>query len=253
MRQIAWLLNIRGSDVDYNPVVTSYVVVTLEKAHFFVDERKLGGGDHASSLLEHFATDVVLHPYEEVERFLMFVTTQGKVLADPMQLNWRLYKALGASVVDKTSLLTLPKSIKNAVELKGIRECHIRDGAALTAFLCWLENAVAVNPGTLTEYDVTVKIEEFRRKAALHAYPSFPTIAGYASNGAIIHYKPEAASAATLFNGPESMFLLDSGAQYFDGTTDVTRTVHFGQPTEYMKMCYTLVLQVTPSMKVTAK
>eukprot|EP00605_Chrysophyceae_sp_TOSAG23-4_P002814 GSChrysophyteH1.ASY1.ANO1.3099.1 assembled CDS len=139
------------------------------------------------------------------------------------------------------SPLTLSKSIKNETELNGIRNAHIKDGVALTAFLCWLEQTVQLHPNSLTEYDVALKLEEFRHKMDGHQYPSFDTIAGYASNGAVIHYKPEKETALKL--GVDSLFLLDSGGQYLDGTTDVTRTMHYGTPTERMMECYTMVLK----------
>jgi Xaa-Pro aminopeptidase len=218
--QIAWLFNIRGFDIDYNPVITSYAVVTLDKAHLFVDRKKIAD----VTVENHFADHVAIHAYESIEGFLDLLSAEGgRVLADPAQLNWRLYKALGSAVQDKLSVLTLPKAVKNATELQGVRESHIRDGAALTAFIHWLGIAAAERPGTFTEHDACLKLEEFRERVPLHVSPSFPTIAGYAANGAIIHYKPEPATTATVFNGPEAMFLLDSGAQYLDGTTDVTR------------------------------
>lgn len=122
-----------------------------------------------------------------------------------------------------------------------MKDAHVRDGAALFAFLCWLRSAVRAAPNTISEYDVCEKIEEFRGKGKGHLYPSFDTIAGYGPNGAIIHYKPDKESAAML--GIDSTFLLDSGGQYLDGTTDVTRTVHFGEPSQRMKECFTLVLK----------
>jgi len=236
--EIVWLFNIRGADVSYNPVVMAYAVVTLTEAHLFVDETKI-----SEAVRQHLGPDVVLHPYDAIEEFLRTTAaTPGSIVGvDPLQLNWRLCRAVGTSIHRMTSPLTLAKAIKNDRELDGIRSAHIRDGAALTAFLHWLETTVKAAPLSITEYDVAVKIEEFRKKAGQHVSPSFDTIAGYGSNGAIIHYKPEAKTAAAI--GVESLFLLDSGAQYLDGTTDVTRTLHFGTPTQRMIDCYTMVLK----------
>lgn len=242
--EIAWLLNIRGADVEYNPVTIAYVVVTNTITHLFVDQQKVG-----NEIKNHFADTIKTHSYEEVEMFLKEIATTGKVIVDPDQLNWRLYSAVGTSVLEMTSPITLPKSIKNQAELNGIRNSHIRDGEALTAFLHWLEETVkntttsttGSSSAVITEFELSEKLEEFRGKDPLHVSPSFSTIAGYGPNGAIIHYKPEASTCAHL--GVDSLFLLDSGGQYLDGTTDVTRTLHFGEPTERMRDCFTLVLK----------
>lgn len=250
--EIMWLFNIRGSDVSYNPVAICYAVVTADKAHLFIDKEKV-----ASEVIDHLGETVAIHPYESIEEFIKTLKeNDGRIACDPMQLNWRLYRAIASdstntgssassspSIHEMVSPLTLAKSIKNESELQGIREAHIRDGVALTAFLCWLENHVRNNTDAVpfTEYDVAVKIEEFRSKMQHHVGPSFTTIAGYGTNGAIIHYKPEKETAAPL--GKDSLFLLDSGAQYLDGTTDVTRTLHFGTPTQRMIDCFTMVLK----------
>ena len=242
--EIVWLFNIRGADVDYNPVVLAYaVVLAVGGAHLFIDASKL-----SKEAVEHLGPSVTLHPYEDVETFLRTYTSQtpGAVVGvDPSQLNWRLCRSLGPSAIHHmVSPLTLAKAIKNPVELDGIRAAHVRDGVALTAFLHWLETTVKAKPLSITEYDVAVKIEEFRGKMSMHVCPSFPTIAGYGPNGAIIHYKPEKDTAAAI--GTDGLFLLDSGAQYQDGTTDVTRTLFFGAPAsapQRVKDCYTLVLK----------
>ena len=247
--QIAWLFNIRGSDISYNPVTLSYAVVTLEGVHLFIDSVKIIN----PSVMAHLAAGLVtVHGYGEVEEFLRMEAKDGKVVIDPAQLNWQLCQAIessnqsGNSIIRLPSPITIMKAVKNDSELNGIRNCHVRDGAALTAFLYWLEKTVKDGENKITEYDVAVKIEEYRAKSGMHVGPSFDTIAGFGANGAIIHYKPAKETAAVLGTGAGAMFLLDSGAQYLDGTTDVTRTLHFGVPTEREKMCYTLVLKVRP-------
>lgn len=235
--EIAWLLNVRGADVAYNPVLIAYVVVTIESAHLFINKKKI---DHIAA--QHLAGVAVVHEFSEVEAFVTAQAQSGRVLVDPTQLNWKLHSVIGDAVMEKTSPITLSKSLKNEAELAGFRDCHIRDGAALTAFLHWLETTVTDPAGEpITEYGVTLKIEEFRAKDPMHVCPSFATIAGYGANGAIIHYSPAEGSSATL--GTDAPFLLDSGAQYLDGTTDVTRTVHFGTPTDWQRQCFTLVLK----------
>jgi Xaa-Pro aminopeptidase len=234
--EICWLLNLRGNDVQFNPVFYAFCVVTLDKVHLFINPVQV-----TEDSKSHLGTHVVLHPYEDTKSFVENLSKSGRVMADPSQLNWEIYQALGDSVISMKSPVTLPKSIKNETELNGIRAAHLRDGAALTAFLHWLEVTVTARKETVTEYTAAEKLEEFRGKMPMHISPSFATIAGYGSNGAIIHYKPEQDTAAVI--GTESLFLLDSGAQYADGTTDVTRTLHFGEATERMKECYTRVLQ----------
>ena len=233
--EVCWLLNLRGDDVNFNPVFYAYCIVTLEEVHLFGPLESYG-----DDVRSHLGAGVKLHAYEAAGDFCSDVAQVGPVMVDPAQLNWALFEAIGSSRRRCVSPVTLPKSIKNDVELAGIREAHLRDGAALTAFLHWLEASV-VGGETVTEYSAAEKLEWFRQQMPMHISPSFSTIAGYAANGAIIHYKPEQDTAATI--GTDSLFLLDSGAQYADGTTDVTRTVHFGDPTQRMKDCYTLVLQ----------
>jgi Xaa-Pro aminopeptidase len=234
--EVAWLLNIRGSDVDFNPVAISYVIVTLDNVYWFVNSSKV-----SQEVRDHLGNSVEIHEYEQVEDYLKEVATKGKVWIDMNKTNWRLFQAAGNDVLEKSSPITLPKSLKTPEELNGFRNAHIRDGVALTAFIHWLENHVKANPNTFTEYQSTLTIEDFRRKMDLHVGPSFTTIAGYGGNAAIIHYSPSEENSSPI--GVESTFLLDSGAQYKDGTTDVTRTMHFGEPSQRIKDCYTAVLK----------
>jgi Xaa-Pro aminopeptidase len=233
--EICWLFNLRGSDVDYNPVFYAYAVVTLESATLFVDETKLNAAVRA-----HLGAEVAVEAYSSVGQFLKNTSSKGKVLADHTTLNWGLHSILGEAVVNSMSPVVLPKALKSESEEAGMRACQVRDGAALTAFLCWLEQSVTSGQ-TVTEFEAAQKLEEFRGKMDMHVSPSFATIAGYGPNGAIIHYKPEIGTSAVI--GTDAPFLLDSGAQYLDGTTDTTRTVHFGTPSPRMKQCNTMVLK----------
>jgi len=233
--EICWLLNLRGCDVDFNPVFYAFCVVTLDGVHLFGCMDSFGDDVKA-----HLGKTVMLHPYEETRAFCASEAARGRVMADPAQLNWELFLALGASAKRAVSPVTLPKAVKNEVELNGIRQAHLRDGAALTAFLHWLETTVQAGE-TVTEFTAAEKLETFREQMPTHVSPSFSTISSYGANGAVIHYKPERDTAAVI--GTENLYLLDSGAQYADGTTDVTRTVHFGEPTARMKDCYSMVLQ----------
>jgi Xaa-Pro aminopeptidase len=234
---VAWLLNLRGGDIAFNPVFFSYALVTEHTLQLFIDPMKI-----TDTVREHLGPGVELFPYAAIEAALQLLAARGKVLVDPSKVSWKLHRILGEAALQEVSSIQLAKSVKNAAELEGMRACHVRDGAALTAFLHWLEVAVTAAPHTINECDVVAKLEVFRGQLAGHVGPSFATIAGYGGNGAIIHYQPAPASCATL--GTDSIFLLDSGAQYLDGTTDVTRTMHFGTPSQHMKTCYTAVLKV---------
>ena len=230
--EVVWLYNIRGADVMYNPVAYSFAFVTHSSAVLFIDLNKV---------TEITLDGVEFRDYDEVDSFLKGQASEGKrVLADSNQLNWRLVQALGSCHVEKASPITLAKSLKNEAELKGIADAHLRDGTALTAFLAWLEDKVQ-NGDEITEYRAAEVLESFRAKMDKNVGLSFSTIAGYGPNGAIIHYRPDKETSAKI--GTDSLFLLDSGGQYLDGTTDTTRTLHFGVPDEKMKRCYTLVLK----------
>jgi len=178
--EVVWLFNIRGADVECNPVTISYAVVTSSGAHLFVAREKI-----TDEVLAHLSIEgevaVELHPYEIVTDFIKDLARSGTRFAvDKSQLNWGLYLAAGGeSSIPLVSPLTMAKSLKNEVELDGVRQSHIRDGVALTAFLHWLEQTVRADPGSFSEYDVAQKIEEFRGSMADHVGPSFATIAGY--------------------------------------------------------------------------
>lgn len=233
--EVMWLYNIRGADVDYNPVAYCYAFVSATGDSFlFIEQSKV-----SSHVKEHLAAaSVRILPYVDAENFL--ASQEGTVIVDPSQINWRLYTVLGTRALEKISPVTLAKSLKNKAEISGIVNCHIRDGVALTAFLAWLENEI-LSGARLTEFEASEVLESYRRKMPLNVGLSFGTIAGYASNGAIIHYHATKETAAVI--GSDSLFLLDSGGQYADGTTDTTRTVHFGVPDAKMKRCYSLVLK----------
>lgn len=231
--EIMWLYNIRGSDVTYNPVIYSFAYISAESAYLFIDMHKMA---------DISVEGVELRAYEDIENFLLSEVKNEKIiLADLNQLNWKLSNAIGSTALKEiTSPIKLAKSIKNPTELKGVLEAHARDGVALTAFLGWLEKQVQSGVN-VTEFEACEVLEGYRRKVKKNMGLSFSTIAGYGANGAIIHYKPTKKKSSVI--KAESMFLLDSGGQYVDGTTDTTRTVHFGVPTKRMKQVYTLVLK----------
>ena len=234
---IAWTLNIRGSDVTCNPVAVSYAVITGSEARLFVDAGKVPA-DVSTALT---ADGVTLAPYEAIEDYLQELPAGATVLIDPDKTSYRLAQSIApdCEVKQQTSLARAMKVVKNATELDGIRQAHVRDGIAMVKWLRWLETEVA--GGVHTEVTVAAKLEQIRSEAEHYQGLSFGIIAGYAANGAIGHYKPETATAARL--EPQSVLVIDSGSQYLDGTTDVTRTVSLGSPTAEQRRAFTRVLQ----------
>ncbi|KAJ1412338.1 hypothetical protein B484DRAFT_176844 [Ochromonadaceae sp. CCMP2298] len=212
---VAWLFNFRGADVECNPVALSFAMVTVQTTYLFIDMAKV-----TDEAREHFGSSVILLPYTEVGPYVTEQAALGLVLMDFAQVNWGLSLCAGENSKSITNPIVLAKSIKNPTELEGFRQAHIRDGVALTAFFHWLEGAVKGGE-SVSEWQVTEILEKFRGKMKDHVGPSFGTIAAYGSNGAMMHYSPARETSAIL--GRESTYLQDSGAQYLDGTTDVTR------------------------------
>ncbi len=233
---IAWLLNIRGGDVPHTPLPLSFAVLHRDASvDLFIDERKLTPG-----LDTHLGGAVRLAAPTAFGPFLEQLARDAKrVQADPASAAAWVFDRLGAQAVRGTDPCQLPKACKNAIELEGAREAHRRDGAALTRFLAWL--AREAPSGRLREIEVSDRLEAFRREGNLFRDLSFPTISGAGANGAIVHYHASVATERTL--EPGTLYLVDSGAQYLDGTTDVTRTVAIGTPTPEMKDRFTRVLK----------
>lgn len=236
--EIAWLLNIRGNDVEYNPVVISYVVLEADKCTLFVDANKVD--TVAQNYLDF--NNIGVQPYEAV--FESIRGLQGTVLFDGARVNEALYEAIpeGCKKVNAKSPILIDKARKNAVELEGERIAMRQDAVALTRFFFWLEKEAFRNGQTQTEWTLMEKLHEFRMMGENFVEESFGTIAGYKGNGAIVHYAATPDKCAEV--KPEGMLLLDSGGQYLDGTTDITRTVWLGgRIPEQAKLDYTYVLK----------
>jgi Xaa-Pro aminopeptidase len=233
---IAWLLNIRGGDVPHTPLPLSFAVLHRdESVDLFVDHRKL-----TPELPAHLGNAVRLVDPNGFGAFLENLAAEKKrVLADPTLSAAWVFDRLGSAAIKAADPCQLPKACKNAAELEGTREAHRRDGAALTSFLAWLAREAA--SGKRREIDVSDRLEEFRRPGANFRDLSFPTISGAGPNGAIVHYHASKATERVLESG--SFYLVESGAQYLDGTTDVTRTVAIGKPSAEMKDRFTRVLK----------
>ena len=238
--EIAWLLNIRGNDVEYNPVVVSYVVLEADKCTLFVDANKVD--TVAQNYLDFNKIDV--KPYEEV--FTYIAGLEGTVLYDGARVNEALFEAVTGSgkakAVNVKSPILIDKAQKNAVELEGERIAMRQDAAALTRFFKWLEEEAFADGKTQTEWELMEKLHSFRSMLPAVISMSFGTIAGYLGNGAIVHYAATKDKCAVV--KPEGMLLLDSGGQYLDGTTDITRTVWLGgEIPAQAKRDYTYVLK----------
>lgn len=234
---IAWTLNLRGSDVHCNPVFVSYLVIEQDGATLFVDEAKLT--DEVAEYLRQI--HVAVRPYGDVAGFLREEYRGESILLDAQETNSYLAAcaAEGASVRFLPSPVPPMKAIKNDAEIQGFRRAMVRDGVAMVKFLRWLRPAVEA--GGQTEMSVDRKLTALRAEQDLFRGVSFDTIAGYEAHGAIVHY--EATPETDIPLEPRGLILIDSGAQYQDGTTDITRTVALGPVTEEQRRVYTLVLK----------
>lgn len=296
--EVAWLYNIRGSDVAYNPVVRSFAIITLEAAFLYVDSRKVNEEVKAyldENLIEVRDYELILKDVEALGADALKSSKNGAsdngggngsvngseasksigesvdnrnyVWLDSSSCSLAILKRLSVhipsdNILLKSSPLALAKALKHPVELEGLRASHIRDGAAMVTFLSWLDEQMQTQLGAkgyflestkskkrkhckeeekLTEVSVASKLEQLRSQQEHFVGLSFPTISSVGPNAAIIHYCPKENSCAEL--EPSLIYLCDSGAQYLDGTTDVTRTVHLGEPTKHQRTCFTRVLQ----------
>ncbi|KAM5353750.1 hypothetical protein ACJ41O_000400 [Fusarium nematophilum] len=248
--EIAWLFNLRGNDIPYNPVFFSYAIVTPDAANLYIDDSKLDEKSRSHLV----ANKVQIKPYDAIlgDARELHAAVSAKDKSDSSaptgnflistKGSWALKRALGDSTVDEIrSPIGDAKAIKSEAEMSGMRACHVRDGAALIQYFAWLEDQLVSKKATLDEVEAADKLEELRSKKSDFVGLSFPTISSTGANAAIIHYGPERGSCATI--DPEAIYLCDSGAQYRDGTTDTTRTLHFGTPTDAEREAYTLVLK----------
>ncbi|WP_422139506.1 aminopeptidase P family protein [Endozoicomonas sp. ALC020] len=233
---IAWLFNLRGSDVECNPVFLAYAHITKNSAQLFIDESRID--KNALGALK--ASSVELRAYSAIADSLLSLDNVA-LLIDPATTSQSLFEAIADSVdvIETTSPARNLKAIKNPFEIKRMNDCHRRDGIAMVRFMRWLEGQIST--GTLTEVTLDENLQAFRAMAPEFKGPSFSTIAGYGPNGAVIHYRAEKDTCLTV--QPKGLLLVDSGGQYPDGTTDITRTFACGEMTEEEKKDYTLVLR----------
>lgn len=232
---IAWTLNLRGTDVHCNPVFVSYLLISSDEVKLFVDEEKVSA-EVRNYLQEN---GISLYIYNKVEEALRNYS-EYNILLDGDETSYYLWKTVKCQeIVAATSPIPAMKAVKNATEIQGYRNAMLRDGVAMVKFLMWLKPAVEA--GGQTEISIDKKLTSLRAEQPLFRDISFDTIAGYAAHGAIVHY--EATPETDIPLKPEGLILIDSGAQYQDATTDITRTIALGPITEEMKHIYTLVLK----------
>lgn len=240
--EIAWLLNIRGSDIPFNPVIVSYVVISGSSLRLFIDDNKIG-----DDVAKYFAREgVEVLAYDCFDKYLKSFVSET-VIYDPYKISIFHYELMcnfGVLLCENNiaeGIVTVLKSVKNEVELSGFRRAMIEDGVALVGFYCWLKTELDSGNYLLTEYDLGLKLTEYRAKSKLYIGDSFSPIVAFGSNGAMPHYlaKPEECKVIERAD----FLLIDSGAHYQCGTTDITRTIHLFNPSKRQKRDYTLVLQ----------
>ena len=241
---IAWTLNLRGTDVHCNPVFVSYLLISSKDVTLYINKVKLT--PEVKAYLQ--AEGIAVAPYEDVAKGLKGYF-EYNILLDPNEVNYTLYKQVSREIVEAESPVKQMKTVKNPTEIAGFKSAMLKDGIAMVKFLYWLQKELSapvgegpgVGPGSLTEISVDQKLTSLRAEQPDFRDISFDTIAGYQNHGAIVHY--EATPETDIPLKPEGFLLLDSGAQYLDGTTDITRTIALGPLTEEQKRVYTLVLK----------
>lgn len=234
--EVAWLFNMRGADISYNPVFFSFVIITLDSVHLFINSEKLT--DHVRSHLN----GVEFHPYEKVYKFLgdLVENESSSKIWISGNSSFAIYNQISKHKVHLSpSPLALLKCVKTEAELAGMQRAQVKDAVALCEFLFWLEKEVP--KGTVTEISAADKAQNLRSKQADFISLSFDTISSIGPHGAIIHYKPKPETDAVITT--DQIYLIDSGAQYRDGTTDTTRTIHLGTPSKHEQECFTRVLK----------
>lgn len=233
---IAWIFNIRGNDVECNPVAIAYALIGETKAHLFIDTQKI-----SQELKQRFDVEGIrLHDYDSIVRELAALSTEDCILLDQNSINAYLFRIIeNAKIIQGETISVALKAVKNDVEVQHIRNAMLKDGVALTKLYRWLDDTLSSR--SVKETEVAQKLAKLRSEQEDYHGESFSAIVGYEGNGAIVHYRAKEETCATI--KPEGILLLDSGGQYLNGTTDITRTIALSPPTEEQKRNYTLVLK----------
>ncbi|MDD3401936.1 MAG: aminopeptidase P family protein [Hespellia sp.] len=232
---ICWLFNLRGNDIAFSPLVLSYAIIYDGSAQLFVSKEKLSG--QICEILEQNKVDIC--PYEAVYETVKQFGPQNRILLDPEKMNYALYHNIPecAVKIDRRNPTSLFKAVKNPVEVTNIKRAHIKDGVAVTKFLYWLKTRVGKEE--LTEMSVSEKLEEFRRAQEGFITPSFAPISAYQEHAAIVHYESTPETNVAL--KPQGLLLMDTGGHYYEGTTDITRTIALGPVSEEARTHFTIV------------
>ncbi|MCG8580313.1 MAG: aminopeptidase P family protein [Bacteroidales bacterium] len=235
--EIAWALNFRGKDIPYNPLFHSYLIITENQVYLFIDPHKLTSAIGKQLAIE----DIKVNLYDDFYEFLKDMLPDSIVLIDPDRANSTILSNLPSqsAKIEQSSIITNLKAQKNEVEIKNFRQAMVKDGVAMVKFLHWLDTTIGKE--AITEFSAAKKLSTFRAEQDNYHGDSFNTISGYAGNGAIVHYAVQEETAATL--KPKGLYLIDSGGQYSEGTTDITRTIALGALSDEEKKDFTLVLK----------
>jgi len=232
---ICWLINMRGNDVKYSPLILSYAIVRTNSADLFIDESKLN--DEAKAALTE--NNFTLHPYNDIYKTVKQLGSDDVVLIDPAKINYAIYNSIpdGVKKVEKSNPSILYKALKNEVEIKNIINAHIKDGVAVTKYMHWIKTTVGKE--RITEISAADKLESFRQEGEGYLGQSFEPICAYKDHAAIVHYSATPETDVEL--KPAHMFLNDTGGNYYEGSTDITRTIILGEITAEEKIHFTTV------------
>ena len=234
---IAWLYNIRGRDIKNNPVSLAYTMISAEEVVLYIDKNKITEEAEKYFIDKNIKIKDYFSIYEEVK----VISSEDKVLLDTNKVNYFIYNSIprGTEIIDKPNPSTFMKACKNDIELENLKNAHIKDGVAVTKFMYWLKKNIGSQE--MTEMSVAEKLESFRKEWTDYIEPSFNTISAYEANAAMMHYSANKDSNSQL--APRNLLLVDSGGQYIDGTTDITRTFVLGECSGEVKEHFTLVLK----------
>lgn len=232
---VCWIFNYRGNDVNYSPLVLSYTIIYMNKVLLFIDERKLNTVIKSNLVANH----VTCLPYNDIYDYVKQFTNKDALMIDPSKLNYALYNNFGQDVtrIEMDNPTILKKAMKNTTELKNIRNAHLKDGVAMTKYMRWVKTNIGKIP--MTELSTCAKLEEFRQEQEGYLWQSFAPICAYKEHAAICHYNSTPETNVEL--KPEGLFLNDTGGNYYEGSTDITRTLALGPITDEERKHFTLV------------
>lgn len=232
---VCWLLNVRGDDVDFFPLMLSYAIVKMDSVELYVDDNKLNDQIHA----ELAKNNVTIHPYNDIYEDVKKLDASEVAMIDPMKMNYALYKNIPCKIVEAANPTILMKAMKNPVELENIRQAHIKDGIAITKFMHWVKTRY--DKEDITELSSAAKLTEFRAEQEGYIRDSFEPLCAFADHAAMMHYSPCEETDVVLKEG--ALFLNDTGGGYYEGSTDITRTFVLGSVDAQMKKYFTAVVR----------